>query len=164
MKATTIRTASVAIIVLATSFFSLNAQELIFSSVWENNQINSAIEYKRDTRGMYYKNQMAEYSYDESGRISEKKVYKWNSRKSTWVVDHKIVWSKKEADNNVAMEYHKWNAKENKFNASQKRITYQLNDCNSDFLYYASGNAKNDKEIVNMLKGDMVVLTDTTGR
>ena len=131
MKTTAIKSAFIAIIAIASSIFSVSAQDYsnyFFDRKTENGQVVSSTRYELGYSGLFEKTHLYEYSYDELGNLAKKETFKWNSRKSEWIPEYCIEHSYSVIDNSINTEYSAWNKKENKFNPVSEKATYWMDD------------------------------------
>lgn len=88
-----------------------------------NDQVQSEMVYKVD--GKYLEHYLKyDYTYDEAGRVVEKKAYKWDEIKQAYERYYCLTYGY-DADG-VSLEYALWNEKEGGYTDGKQRAVYSL--------------------------------------
>lgn len=149
MKTTIFKT-MVIVVVATLASVSLNAQEPFYDTKWEDGKIETRTRYVLGFSGLYEKDMLSEYFYDESGDFYMKVVSRWNSKKESWIPEYRIVQQKDATDRFVSIEYMTWNVKNGRYNEPAERMVYQQNVWKDRFYYLAFQKDKQIKEWVNL--------------
>jgi hypothetical protein len=154
MKTTVFRIAC-AIIVL-TAGFTAKAQEPFFDTKWNNGKVETRTMYVMGYSGLYERNTVSEYTYNEAGDFVMKEVFVWKSKyvwndkravwipdysKETWIPDHRILRTEDKKSNVITFELLTWNSWKKEYDPAKEKMIYQSYNPNRfTYLAYQKGN------------------------
>jgi hypothetical protein len=162
MKTTILRITCAAIALTFSCSLASKSQTAIYDTELENGTIKTQIKCVIGYSGLYEKNSISEYTYNEDGTIKMKEVYAWNKKyewvskqamwapnynQENWTPNYKFVFKEDKTNNLVTIEYYTWNKKTNSYNESINKIMYQLNDA-KDRIYYLALQKDNKIDIL----------------
>ncbi|MCE8951681.1 DUF3836 domain-containing protein [Bacteroides thetaiotaomicron] len=143
-------------ILLAVSSFTSNAvadnSNLIsrFAYDYEMNdsQMTSKIVYKVEDQKFLHPYLKYCYSYDSTGRVSQKDVLKWNQETEKFEKQHCLRFAYNDTD--VTVELISWNAKQQTYSTVKEKSVYQLSDNNTiaNYLNYEWNERDNNWNLV----------------
>ncbi len=129
MKTSIMKSVCVAIVMLVSGLMTTSAQSnFFFDKKYENGRISSSTKYELGYSGLYEQTYKFEYSYNESGSMTKKERFEWNSRKEAWTPVYLISLCVDENSNTSAYQLATWNKKTKTYNVPSEKMTYQLDD------------------------------------
>lgn len=149
MKTRIIKSAFIAVIALFGTVIGASAQNRLSNSIWENGRIVSTTQVVLGESGLYEYSAMTKNTYDKSGELLKKELYKWNKTSEEWMPESLIVRSKDAFDETISIDLMLWNKNTKNFESKETMI-YKLNETNDRFLYYAYVKDNWFTEIVNV--------------
>lgn len=176
MKKSSLKIACLAMAVLMTDGFVAKAQEPFYDTKRTDGKIDTKTGYVMGYSGLYEKNTLSEYTYDEEGNFLMKEVfiwnckYKWYDKRSIWIPDYsesnwipsyRIVRNENPVNEFITLEYFIWDARKKAYNKPVEKMIYQLNGPNRfNYLAYQAGNKYT--EWVNNIDYDREFLAELT--
>jgi hypothetical protein len=126
MKATIINIV-IATIFTFTSISSTTAQSLdfFFDRQQENGKTISKTKYKKNDAGLYEKDYLYQYSYNEEGKLTEEEIFRIEAGTSDWTPVYCITYIYDTLQNTISAEYMTWNKKLKRYNTTSDKISYQ---------------------------------------
>jgi hypothetical protein len=171
MKTSILRAAIIAAVVLSTSGFTAEAQEPFYDTTWKNGRIETRTQYVAGYSGLYERNLLSEYTYDEAENFVMKDVfvwkkkYVWNDKKELWLpdysrnnwrADYRIVQRIDEVNTLIIQEYFVWNDRKKEYGEPMEKMIYQLDNSNRfNYLAYQKGD-KYTEWVNNLLDKELL--------
>ena len=111
---------SKSILVLAVMFLcnlamsAASPREYMYDTKEENGKVISKVIFLNDN-GLLNKEVKYEFSYNENGKVSEKKAYRWNKSKDEWVPYYLTTYSYDAETGEINTTYGMWDKKKKSF-------------------------------------------------
>lgn len=125
MKRTIFNTVILACVALFMGSLTLNAvspRNYIHDTKEENGKIVSKTIFLNE-KGLLSKEFKYEFTYNESGQVSEKKAFKWNTNDNEWEPFYLTTYSYDPATGNIHSSYGMWNEKSKAFDLNTQQMT-----------------------------------------
>ena len=168
-KMKTLKAASIAVIALMTTISSVNAQKYIYNTTWEDGRMKTRTKHAEKNSGLYEKQLVSQYSYDEFGNFEMKEVFIWNEKycwyKNNWTADYssenmlplyRITRRMNIPDNSVILAYHVWNESRKTYGEPVERMIYRINEPYG-FVYLAFEKDGKYMESINIYDEGMLL-------
>ena len=123
MKASILRKEILSLVVLFVCSLAMSAaspRNYLYDTKEENGKIVSKVVFLQE-EGLLNKQVKYEFTYNENGRVAEKKAYRWNKTKETWDPYYLITYQYNE-DGNITSEYGMWNKKKKDYSLNQQKM------------------------------------------
>lgn len=172
MKTNFFRTLCFAFVIFLMNGLAVNAQEPFYNTVWENGKVVSRTKHVMGYDGLYEKESVSKYTYNEEGDLLKKEVctwdkkYKWNDRagrycpdysENNWTPQYCILYKNDLLNNFASIELLKWNVGKKIYNDPKEMMLFQL-DSPNNFNYLAFQKGKAFSELVNNINYDKELL------
>ncbi|WP_080903706.1 DUF3836 domain-containing protein [Parabacteroides sp. Marseille-P3160] len=83
--------------------------------------------------GLLSKEVKYEFTYYDSGKVAEKKAYRWNSRKNDWTPFYRTTFTYNTETGEIHSVYGIWNGKANEYNLNVQEIDLPASDYENIF-------------------------------
>lgn len=103
----------------------------LYDTKEENGKIVSKVIFLQED-GLLNKQVKYEFAYNEAGKVSEKKAYRWNTSTDKWDPYYLISYQY-EADGNIQTRYGMWNPKKKDFSLNIQQMTIPVSGYNEIF-------------------------------
>ena len=123
MKASILRKEILSLVVLFVCSLAMSAaspRNYLYDTKEENGKIVSKIVLLQE-EGLLNKQVKYEFTYNDNGRVAEKKAYRWNKTKETWDPYYLISYQYNE-DGNITSEYGMWDKKKKDYSLNQQKM------------------------------------------
>jgi hypothetical protein len=165
MKTSILRTVCFALCIFLASNFVTKAQDSFCDTKWENGRRVSATKYVLGYNGLYERESVSKYTYDDKGDFLEKEVYVWNPKyvwhdkagkypdysESNWIPQYRILQKKDLVSDMVSLELLCWNKEKKAYDQAIEKIIYRLDNTQNRFYYYAFQKGDKFVEEVNQI-------------
>ena len=173
MKTSILRTVCLAIVIFLMNGFVTKAQEPFYDTTWnDDGRMVSRTKYVMKYSGLYERESVSKYTYDEEGNFLKKEVYLWNKKyewndkagrmypdysERNWTPQYCILHTKDLVNNFTYSELLLWNKNKNTYDAPAEKMILQLNGPNNiNYLAFQKG-GKYD-EVTNNISYDKGLL------
>lgn len=118
---------SKSILVLAVIFLcnlavsAASPREYLYDTKEENGKIISKVVFLK-SNGLLNREVKYEFSYYENGKVSEKKAYRWDNRKSDWVPYYLTTYTYNEQTGEIMTVYGMWDKKKKDFSLNIQNL------------------------------------------
>lgn len=118
---------SKSILVLAVMFLcnlamsAASPREYMYDTKEENGKVISKVIFLNDN-GLLNKEVKYEFSYNENGKVSEKKAYRWNKSKDEWVPYYLTTYSYDAETGEINTTYGMWDKKKKSFSLNVQNM------------------------------------------
>ena len=129
---------SKSILVLAVMFLcnlamsAASPREYMYDTKEENGKVISKVIFLNDN-GLLSKEFKYEFSYNEDGKVSEKKAYRWNKGKETWVPYYQTIYTYNVETGEINTTYGMWNQKKKDFSLNVQNLVAPATSYNDIF-------------------------------
>ena len=123
MKASILRKEILSLVVLFVCSLAMSAaspRNYLYDTKEENGKIVSKVVFLQE-EGLLNKQVKYEFTYNDNGRVAEKKAYSWNKTKETWDPYYLISYQYNE-DGNITSEYGMWDKKKKDYSLNQQKM------------------------------------------
>jgi len=123
MKASILRKEILSLVVLFVCSLAMSAaspRNYLYDTKEENGKIVSKVVFLQE-EGLLNKQVKYEFTYNDNGRVAEKKAYRWNKTKETWDPYFLISYQYNE-DGNITSEYGMWDKKKKDYSLNQQKM------------------------------------------
>ena len=123
MKASILRKEILSLVVLFVCSLAMSAaspRNYLYDTKEENGKIVSKVVFLQE-EGLLNKQVKYEFTYNDNGRVAEKKEYRWNKTKETWDPYYLISYQYNE-DGNITSEYGMWDKKKKDYSLNQQKM------------------------------------------
>lgn len=123
MKALVLRKEILSLVVLFVCSMAMSAaspKNYLYDTKEENGKIISKVIFLQE-EGLLNKQVKYEFTYNDNGKVAEKKAYRWNQSKETWDPYYLISYQYNE-DGNITSEYGMWNKKKKDYSLNQQKM------------------------------------------
>lgn len=123
MEASVLKKGIFSLVVLFVFSLAMNAaspRNYLYDTKEENGKIVSKVIFLQED-GLLNKQVKYEFTYNDNGKVAEKKAYRWNSTKETWDPYYLISYQYNE-DGNITSDYGMWNKKKNDYSLNQQKM------------------------------------------
>lgn len=123
MKASILRKGILSLVVLFVCSLAMSAaspRNYLYDTKEENGKIVSKVVFLQE-EGLLNKQVKYEFTYNDNGRVAEKKAYRWNKTKETWDPYYLISYQYNE-DGNITSEYGMWDKKKKDYSLNQQKM------------------------------------------
>lgn len=123
MKASILRKEILSLVVLFVCSLAMSAaspRNYLYDTKEENGKIVSKVVFLQE-EGLLNKQVKYEFTYNDNGRVAEKKAYRWNKTKETWDPYYLISYQYNE-DGNITSEYGMWDKKKKDYSLNQQKM------------------------------------------
>lgn len=123
MKASVLRKEILSLVVLFVCSLAMSAaspRNYLYDTKEENGKIVSKVVFLQE-EGLLNKQVKYEFTYNDNGRVAEKKAYRWNKTKETWDPYFLISYQYNE-DGNITSEYGMWDKKKKDYSLNQQKM------------------------------------------
>lgn len=117
MKASILRKEILSLVVLFVCSLAMSAaspKNYLYDTKEENGKIVSKVIFLQE-EGLLNKQVKYEFTYNEAGKVAEKKAYRWNASKETWDPYYLISYQYDEEKGEINSVYGMWNKKKKDF-------------------------------------------------
>lgn len=123
MKASVLRKEILSLVVLFVCSLAMSAaspRNYLYDTKEENGKIVSKVVFLQE-EGLLNKQVKYEFTYNENGKVAEKKAYRWNKAKEIWDPYYLISYQYNE-DGNITSEYGMWDKKKKDYSLNQQKM------------------------------------------
>ncbi|GGK19881.1 DUF3836 domain-containing protein [Parabacteroides faecis] len=123
MKASILRKEILSLVVLFVCSLAMSAaspRNYLYDTKEENGKIVSKVVFLQE-EGLLNKQVKYEFTYNDNGRVAEKKAYRWNKTKEIWDPYYLISYQYNE-DGNITSEYGMWDKKKKDYSLNQQKM------------------------------------------
>ena len=123
MKASILRKEILSLVVLFVCSLAMSAaspRNYLYDTKEENGKIVSKVVFLQE-EGLLNKQVKYEFTYNDNGRVAEKKAYRWNKTKETWDPYYLISYQYNE-DGNITSEYGMWDKKKKDYSLNTQKM------------------------------------------
>ena len=123
MKASILRKEILSLVVLFVCSLAMSAaspRNYLYDTKEENGKIVSKVVFLQE-EGLLNKQVKYEFTYNDNGRVAEKKAYRWNKTKETGDPYYLISYQYNE-DGNITSEYGMWDKKKKDYSLNQQKM------------------------------------------
>ena len=123
MKASLLRKEILTLVVLFVCSLAMSAaspRNYLYDTKEENGKIVSKVIFLQE-EGLLNKQVKYEFTYNDNGKVAEKKAYRWNKTKETWDPYYLISYQYNE-DGNITSEYGMWDKKKKDYSLNQQKM------------------------------------------
>lgn len=123
MKVSVLRKEILSLVVLFICSMAMSAaspRNYLYDTKEENGKIVSKVIFLQED-GLLNKQVKYEFTYNDNGKVAEKKAYRWNQSKDTWDPYYLISYQYNE-DGNITSEYGMWNKKKKDYSLNIQKM------------------------------------------
>lgn len=122
------------VIVFACGLFASAAspRNYLYDTKEVDGKIVSKVIFLQD-EGLLSKEVKYEFSYNESGKVSEKKAYRWNKSTENWDPYYLISYQYNEETGDIHSEYGMWNSNKKDFSLNKQQLVTPVTAYDSIF-------------------------------
>lgn len=124
MKASILKKEILTLVVLFVCSLAMSAaspRNYLYDTKEENGKIVSKVIFLQE-EGLLNKQVKYEFTYNEAGKVAEKKAYRWNTSKETWDPYYLISYQHNEAKGEINSVYGMWNKKKKDFSLNTQEM------------------------------------------
>lgn len=124
MKASILRKEILSLVVLFVCSLAMSAaspKNYLYDTKEENGKIVSKVIFLQE-EGLLNKQVKYEFTYNEAGKVAEKKAYRWNASKETWDPYYLISYQYDEEKGEINSVYGMWNKKKKDFSLNTQTM------------------------------------------
>ncbi len=124
MKASLLRKEILTLVVLFVCSLAMNAaspRNYLYDTKEENGKIVSKVIFLQE-EGLLNKQVKYEFTYNDNGKVAEKKAYRWNQSKETWDPYYLISYQYNEEKGEINSVYGMWNKKKKDFSLNTQEM------------------------------------------
>ena len=124
MKASILRKEILSLVVLFVCSLAMSAaspRNYLYDTKEENGKIVSKVVFLQE-EGLLNKQVKYEFTYNDNGRVAEKKAYRWNQSKETWDPYYLISYQYNEEKGEINSVYGMWNKKKKDYSLNQQKM------------------------------------------
>ena len=124
MKASVLRKEILSLVVLFVCSLAMSAaspRNYLYDTKEENGKIVSKVVFLQE-EGLLNKQVKYEFTYNENGRVAEKKAYRWNKTQETWDPYYLISYQYNEEKGEINSVYGMWNKKKKDFSLNTQEM------------------------------------------
>ena len=104
----------------------------LYDTKEENGKVISKVIFLNDN-GLLNKEVKYEFSYNENGKVSEKKAYRWNKSKDEWVPYYLTTYSYDAETGEINTTYGMWDKKKKSFSLNVQNMVAPATSYNDIF-------------------------------
>ena len=133
MKASILRKEILSLVVLFVCSLAMSAaspRNYLYDTKEENGKIVSKVVFLQE-EGLLNKQVKYEFTYNDNGRVAEKKAYRWDACREIWKPAYLLTVTPGISE--TKLSYTEWNAKKSAFNDNKQETIYR-EDCNTNLL------------------------------
>jgi len=126
------------VLVLAFAFMctliisAASPKNYVYDTKEENGKMISKVVFLQDN-GLLNKEMKYEFAYNDEGKVSEKKAYRWNQREGEWEPLFLMTYEYTEESDEIQTNYGMWNKKKKDFSLNVQTMTVPLDNYNTIF-------------------------------
>lgn len=123
MKVSVLRKEILSLVVLFICSMAMSAaspRNYLYDTKEENGKIVSKVIFLQED-GLLNKQVKYEFTYNDNGKVAEKKAYRWNQSKDTWDPYYLISYQYNE-DGNITSEYGMWDKKKKDYSLNIQKM------------------------------------------
>lgn len=123
MKASVLKKEILSLVVLFICSMAMSAaspRNYLYDTKEENGKIVSKVIFLQED-GLLNKQVKYEFTYNDNGKVAEKKAYRWNQSKETWDPYYLISYQYNE-DGNITSEYGMWDKKKKDYSLNIQKM------------------------------------------
>lgn len=123
MKVSVLRKEILSLVVLFICSMAMSAaspRNYLYDTKEENGKIVSKVIFLQED-GLLNKQVKYEFTYNDNGKVAEKKAYRWNQSKETWDPYYLISYQYNE-DGNITSEYGMWDKKKKDYSLNIQKM------------------------------------------
>lgn len=109
------------------------ANQFAYNTETNEGRVQTQTVFKVENNKFLHNHLKYNYIYDNSGRISQKEVLKWNENTQRFEKHHSLNFF---YDNEVTVEYAAWNEKDSAYSNIKEKAVYQINEGTMRYLGY----------------------------
>lgn len=131
MKTTIMKSVCIAIVMVISGIFttmSAKNHKFFYEKTYDNDRLASTIKHELSNYGPYVKTLKYEYSYDDSGIMIKKEVFRWNDQDESWTPLYKVSSFYKNEGKSLVSELLVWNKKSKLYDSASERAIYDLDN------------------------------------
>lgn len=124
MKASVLRKEILALVVLFVCSLAMSAaspRNYLYDTKEENGKIVSKVIFLHE-EGLLNRQVKYEFTYNDNGKVAEKKAYRWNQSKETWDPYYLISYQYNEEKGEINSVYGMWNKKKKDFSLNTQEM------------------------------------------
>lgn len=124
MKASILRKEILSFVVLFVCSLAMSAaspRNYLYDTKEENGKIVSKVIFLQE-EGLLNKQVKYEFTYNDNGKVAEKKAYRWNQSKETWDPYYLISYQYNEEKGEINSVYGMWNKKKKDFSLNTQEM------------------------------------------
>lgn len=124
MKASVLRKEILSLVVLFICSLAMSAaspRNYLYDTKEENGKIVSKVIFLQE-EGLLNKQVKYEFTYNDNGKVAEKKAYRWNQSKETWDPYYLISYQYNEETGEINSVYGMWNKKKKDFSLNTQEM------------------------------------------
>lgn len=107
-------------------------KQYMYDTKEENGKITSKVIFLQED-GLLNKQVKYEFSYNDQGKVSEKKAYRWDAGSEKWIPYYLISYTYDDASGNIKTNYGMWNKKKKDFSLNVQNMLLPESSYNDIF-------------------------------
>ncbi|MCD8268354.1 MAG: DUF3836 domain-containing protein [Parabacteroides sp.] len=111
----------VVLFVCSLAMSAASPKNYLYDTKEENGKIVSKVIFLQE-EGLLNKQVKYEFTYNEAGKVAEKKAYRWNASKETWDPYYLISYQYDEEKGEINSVYGMWNKKKKDFSLNTQTM------------------------------------------
>lgn len=135
MKKRTLNAGIVTIILMfvcSLTIQGVSPRNYLYDTKEENGKIVSKVIFLQED-GLLNKQVKYEFTYNEAGKVAEKKAYRWNDSREQWDPYYLISYQYEETSDNIHSNYGMWNSKKSDYSLNMQTILVPLSSYDDIF-------------------------------
>lgn len=105
----------------------------LYDTKEENGLITSKTIFLQDDNGMLDKQVKYEFVYNEAGKVSVKKAYRWNVDENKWLPFYQTTYAYDDKKQMIESNYGMWNQKTKQFDLNMQTLSIPASNYNEIF-------------------------------
>jgi hypothetical protein len=124
--------AIVAVFLCSLAISASSPRNYIYDTKEENGKIISKVIFLQD-EGLLNKEVKYEFTYNEAGKVTEKKAFRWNAKTNDWDPFYLTTYTYNEDGNEIHSVYAMWNKSKNDFSLNVQEMNLPVSNYDSIF-------------------------------
>ena len=136
MKRLSITKGIITLVLTLVCGFAANAispRNYLYDTKEENGLVTSKTVFVRNDDGFLNKQVKYEFMYNEAGKVSVKKAYRWDNKIDNWAPFYQTSYKYNEGKQTIESNYGVWNAQTKKFDLNVQSINLPMSNYNQIF-------------------------------
>lgn len=118
--------------VCSVGLYATSPRNYLYDTKEENGKIISKVVFLQED-GLLNKQVKYEFTYNEAGKVAEKKAYRWNKSTDEWEPYYLISYQYDTEDGTIHSDYGMWNKKKKDFSLNAQHMLIPVSGYNEIF-------------------------------